>query len=283
MSEFNHLSNGRFLHGLGSWAASGAAYSAGDGDDHYGVAVLSTGGGSVEQPFSVPHPRTYTLHLAVKAVGGDLSGSQATASIVDGEGNTVTARDLSGAADTWTENAFAVGLAPGTTYTLRITNAGAAGDVKLDDVWLWHVPISRAALAERIHAKLGRLASERSLSAAASGADTEGDYTAAVDSGLRTVNAIHPGTGLPDARCVEPGMVDTALEAVEREMLEQLYHDYAAEVDVRVGPREEALSQKRESIRERLGGGRRDGVRGTGSGGRIVTAPLRREAEDYDF
>jgi len=104
MSERNWLTNGRILHDLDGWTASGAAYSAGDGDDHYGVAVLSTGGDYIEQDFGVPHARSYTLHLSVKAVGADLSGSQATARIVDGDGNTVVTQSLSGTADTWTEN-----------------------------------------------------------------------------------------------------------------------------------------------------------------------------------
>ncbi len=243
MSERSRLVNGRFLHDLDNWTVSGAVYSAGDGDEHYGVAVLSTGGGYIEQMFSVPRVRAYSLHIAVKAVGVTLSGSNVTARITDGDGNTVATEDLGGAADVWTENTITLGLAGGTTYTLRITNNDAGADVRLDDVWLWHVPMTRAAMAARVAAKLARLASQRNLSTAVSGSLTEGDYTYAVDAGLRAVGAVNPETGEPDVRYVEVDQVNAALDAIEREMLERLRRDYAVEVDIALGPRREALSQ----------------------------------------
>jgi hypothetical protein len=265
MTERNHLSNGRFLHDLDNWVASGAEYSAGDGDDHYGVAVLSTGGDYVEQTFSVARVRAYSLHVAVKAVGGDLSGSNVVATITDGDGNTVTEQDLSGTADTWTETTVSIGLASGTTYILRITNNDAGRDVKIDDVWIWHVPITRAALAARVSTKLARLASDRSLTTTASGSLTEGDYTYAVDAGLRAVMAINPETGDPDIRYVGPGDVNIVIDAVERQMLERLRRDYAVEVDLQLGPRRESLSQISKAIGELTGGegseGRRPEVR----------------------
>jgi hypothetical protein len=275
----NALSNGRFLQDLANWVASGAAYSAGDGDDHYGVAVLSTGGDYVEQTFSVAHARLYSLHIAVKAIGSSLSGSQATARIVDGNGNTVLTQALTGTADTWTETTYSIGLAPGTTYTLRITNASAAGDVRIDDVWLWWVPLSRAQVAARVHAKLARLATERSLSTTPAGALTEGDYTYAVDAGLRSVGAIDPETDLPDVRWLDAAMLDTALDAVELEMLERLQRDYAVAVDTTVGPRSERLSQIAAAIAALRGG---VGGKG-GGGGRIVMRKLSHKAEDYEF
>ena len=281
MSERNHLSNGRFLHDLDNWTVSGAEYSAGDGDDHYGVAVLSTGGDYIEQTFSVAHLRSYTLNLSVKAVGSSLSGSQATVRITDGDGNTVTTQDLSGAADTWTENTFSVGLAPGTTYTVRITNASAAGDVKIDDVWLWFVPITRANIAAAAARKLGRVATDRSYSTTASGSQTEGDYTDAVDDALRSLGSISPETGLPDVRWLDEslvkGVIDTALQA----MLEKAAIDYGVEVDITLGPHSERLSQKREAL-EKLAG--LAGGGGGGAGNRQVTVrKLQHPRRDYEW
>src|SRR3989337_87540 len=124
MSDRNHLSNGRLLHDLDNWTASNAVYSAGDGDDHYGVAALSASGGYIEQTFSVSRTRSYTLHTSVKPVGGILAANEVTARIQDGAGNTVATLSLEGGTqDTWQENEDIIGLAPGTTYTLRITNA----------------------------------------------------------------------------------------------------------------------------------------------------------------
>ena len=143
-AEHTYLINGRFLHNLNGWTVSDAAvvYSAGDGDDHYGVAVLPTGNKSIEQAFGVEGIRVQAIHVSVMAVGAGLTPGQCTLVVEDGAGNTVTTQNLSGTADTWTENTISVGLGEGTTYTLRVTNISAAGDVKIDDVWIWFVPLT---------------------------------------------------------------------------------------------------------------------------------------------
>ena len=116
--ERNRLNNGRFLHDLDNWTLSGATYSAGDGDDHYGVAVLSTGGDYIEQTFSVPRLRSYSLHLSTKPVGAALTANQVTMAITDGDGNTVVTKSVNGPiADKWGESEWKIGLAPGTTYS----------------------------------------------------------------------------------------------------------------------------------------------------------------------
>lgn len=275
--ELNRLSNGRFLHNLDSWTASGAAYSAGDGDDHYGVAVLSTGGDSIAQTFTVPHVRMYTLHASIKPVTEDAESGELTAVITDGDGNTVVTINLTGSADTWTEITSSLGLAHGTTYTLTITNVNVTQDVKIDDVWLWPAPYTRAELVARVAAKLARLATERSLSSAASGALTEGDYTYAVDAALAAVGALNPDTDLPDVRYLDYSLVPSALDMLEREMLEQLRRDYAVEVDISAGPIRESLSQKGAALDKLLSG--REGA----GAGRIVVRDLEYEANDYEL
>lgn len=276
--ERNHLVNGRFLQNLGNWASSGAAYSAGDGDEHYGVAVLSTGGGYIEQTFAVPNARNYSFYLSVKAVGAALSAGQATARIKDGDGNTILTQNLvAGTGDTWIETTSAIGLAPGTTYTLRLTNVSAAGDVRLDDAWLWWLPLNRAELAARVHAKLDRLATAAGLSTTPAGALTEGSYTYAVDAGLRAVGAIDPETDLPDARWLDTAQLDTVLAEIEREMLERLMRYYAAAVDTQVGSRRESLSQVGAALAALGKAG------GAGGGGRVVVRKLGHEAGDFEF
>lgn len=271
MIERSHIQNGRFLRDLNTWTAVSAVYSAGDGDEHYGVAALSVGG-SIEQSFSVPNLRTYNLHCYIKAVGTTLTAGQATVRLVDGDGNTVVTSNLSGTADTWTVNSFDYGLAPGQTYTLRITNVSAAGLVKVDDLYLWFVAKTRAQLAATVHTKLGRLATDRSYSTTASGSSTEGSYTAAVDTGLRTVGALDDETGLPDVRYLDVGMIDACLDAIEDEMIERLRRDYSLEVDITVGPRSEKLSQVATAL------GRMGNSGGSGSG-RVVTKKLSHSVE----
>lgn len=257
MSERSHLSNGRFLQNLSNWTAVNAVYNAGDGDEHYGIAVLSAGG-YIQQTFSVPNARQYTIHVAVKGLTAQLL-------IMDGSGNTVLTQDLTGIADTWTDNDIIVGLAPG-TYSIKLINDGT-GDIKVDDIWLWFVPMSRSTMASRVHTKIGRLATERSYSTTPSGALTEGSYTYAIDSGLRAVGAINPETGTPDVRYLDEENIQTALEFIEREIIEQLQRDYSVEVDIRVGQRQESLSQISKALSETASGGSK-------SGGRIVMRKL---------
>lgn len=271
MSERNLLNNGRFLQSLTSWTASGAVYSAGDGDDHYGVASLPVGA-YIEQSFSVQRVRLYTLHISVKPVGAILAAGNCTLSIKDSTGNTLFSKDLTGAIkDVWEENILEIGIATGTTYTLRITNVNFAGGVSIDDVWLWNVPLSRLAIATRLHSKLGRLATDRALSITPAGVLTEGSYTYGIDAGLRSVGAINPETGLPDVRYLSQDSIQTAIDFIEREVIEQLQRDYAVEVDISVGQRRESLSQISKALGDITGTG---GQRGGGTSARIVMRKL---------
>jgi hypothetical protein len=264
----NHLINGKFQNNLNGWTPStGASYSAGDGDDHYGVAVLPVGE-SIYQSFAVDDTRIQSIHIAVKAIGSDLTSGQATLVITDGDGSTVITQNLTGTADTWTETVYTIGLVSGTTYRATITNVSAADDVRIDDIWVWYIPLTRAQVATATHAKLGRMATDRSLSTTTSGLLTEGDYTYAIDAGLRTIGAIDPETGSPDVRYVDAELVQTFLDSVRKEMLERLQTDYAVEVDTTTGPYRQNLSQKAERIGEILGTGK-SGSSG-GSGGAIV-------------
>jgi len=277
MSERSLLDNGRFLSDLSGWelTAGAPAYSVGDGDDHYGVAALAVGD-AIAQDFSVPNARQYTLHLSVKCAA-QVTAGMVTAVITDGDGNTVKTIQPTAAAATWTESETTLGLTPGNTFTLTLTNVSASGSVSVDDVWLWFVPITRAQIAAQVAVRLGRLASDRSLSTTLSGALTEGDYTYAVDNGLRSANAINDETGLPDVRYLNAEDVDAALDAVTIEMLGRLHLDYAAEVDIQVGPRRENLSQKSAAIEKVLSG------QAASSTGRIQQRKMRHTlAEEYE-
>jgi len=263
--ERSRLVNGRFLHRMDGWTVSGAVYSAGDGGEHYGVAVLSSGDW-IEQSFAVTGNRVDTLHVALKS-SGEIDGSDVDIGIVDGDGNTVTTLNPKiGPADVWVEYEFLVGLGQGTTYTLRITN-NQAEDVSVDDVWLWFVPMTRYQVGSWVHDKLGRLATDRSLSFVADGVKSEGSYTFAIDSGLRQVGATNPYTGKPDIRYVDIGDVDTVVDVARREVLEMLRADYAVEVDIAEGPHRESLSQIGKSIDTMI-------EEGGSSGGRVVMRRL---------
>ena len=244
--ERSYLYNGRFLSDLDNWTVLNAVYSAGDGDEHYGVAVISQNG-YVEQTFQPDYTRLHSIHISVKPLTTLTTGL--TLLITDGNGNTVLSQALTGTANIWNETTIDIGLAAGDTYTLRITNTNP-GAIKLDDIWLWYLSMTRAAIATRVSEKLGRLASERSYSTTASGAKTEGDYTYAIDTALRKLDAIDPETALPDIRFLDYDDLQTMLESVEQEMIEKLQRDYSVEVDIRVGQRSENLSQITKSLSE---------------------------------
>lgn len=267
----NLLTNGLFEGDLNGWVTGGSAsYSAGDGDGHYGVAVLPTGGGYIEQSFGVTRALSITLHVSAKPIGGAPAGSNLQAIISDGDGNTVRTINLEPSTqDDWNEITNEQGLGAGQTYTLRIINNDFGADVRVDDVWLWFVPLTRAEVATRVHAKLGRLASQRSLSTAASGSLTEGDYTYAIDNALRAVGAINGWTGVPDPRWTDEDSIQDVLDLTERAMLERLSHDYAVEVDISAGPQSRKLSQIAASIDKKVGGGE-----GEGGGGRVIQRRL---------
>lgn len=239
----NFLNNGRFLTDLSSWTAVSASYLSSDGDEHYGMADISVGG-SISQQFSVPHARGYSLHISVKPASA-LSAGNATA-VLTQDGNAVVTTSLTGSSGAWNEQTLAVGLVPGATYTLTINAVSVA--IKVDDVWLWFVPISRTTIAAQVHARLGTLATDASLSTTPAGALTEGSYTYAIDAGLRQVGAVDPETALPDIRFLGTGTVDDLLVAVEREMLQRLHRYYATRVDISVGQRSESLSQVSKAI-----------------------------------
>lgn len=275
LDERSRLVNGRFVHNLNNWTATSASYSPGDGDDHYGIASISVGG-TLEQTFSVPYARLYTLHLSCKSPSGALSGSQATATIKDADGATVKINSLTGGTSAWTDNDFTLGLAPGATYTLSIANASAAGAIRIDDVWLWHVPLTRANIAARVERKLAQLATDASLSTTASGTQTEGSYTDAIDAGLRAVGAVDPETDQPDVRWLDSGSIDSLADQVEREMLERLLRYYAIVVDIEVGERSEKLSQIGKAIQSAISAQQSGGAK-------VVVRRLIRRTDDFDL
>lgn len=268
--ERTYLTNGQFLHDLTDWDVTGATYSAGDGDAHYGVAQLAVGQ-AIAQDFAVDYVRAHTLALALKC-SAPVTAGQVTVVIEDEDGNVLTTLQPTCAANAWRTNDWTLGLASGTTYTITITNVGAGAAIKLDDIWLWPLLMTRAGMAQRIHTKLGRLATERSLSLTPNGAYTEGDYTLAIEVALRRAGAVNPETDQADARWLDSANVDTALETAEREMLERLQRDYAVETDISVDGRSESRSQIREAL-EALTGGQGSGSAG-GQLGRVQVKRL---------
>jgi hypothetical protein len=248
-TERSYINNGRFYSDLSDWITTNAVYESSDGDEHFGMASISVGG-SIAQSFTVPEARQYTLHIAVKPAS-TLSAGQAIIDITQ-SGSAVTSFNLTGTAGSWLEQTFTVGLVPGVQYTITIAAVSVA--VMVDDLWLWFVPMTRTALAFRVASRLGSMATDVNLTTTPSGALTEGDYTYAVDTGLRQAQAIDPVTAKPDVRYFGTSLVDTIIESIERDMLQRLHREYALQTDITVGPRSEKLSQVAAAIAKLLTG-----------------------------
>ena len=263
MTNRNYLNNGRFLDNLNNWVISGASYLASDGSSHFGIADLSVDD-YIEQSLVVPRTRLYTLSIAVKELVSAMLAGDLDIEIRDSSDVLITTIQPTADAATWTSYTTTIGLVAGENYTIKFVNADTSGHavaIYVDDIWIWDVAISRSAVAAIIHERLGSLATDKSLSVTPSGDSTEGDYTYAIDSGLRQLGAIDPETALPDIRYLEIGDVETLIGLVMQSLLGQLQIEYAAEVDISVGPRRESLSQISKAIGGMLEG---DGG-GTGS------------------
>ena len=253
----NHLSNGHFLDNIDHWtAAGGAAHVATDGDPHLGCAHLLAVGDSISQEFVLPRTRIYTLHYHIKEVGNPLSVGDVNIEIYDSDDTKIyTHQPSTTGGDDWETKTASVGLIASEQYTLKIDYQDSHDDdIHFDHVWLWEVAISRSSVATIVHDRLGALATDKGLSTTASGDLTEGDYTYAVDSGLRRLGAVDPVAGLPDIRWVEQNEVDDIISLVLTVMLEQLQIEYSVEVDIAVGPRRESLSQISKAIGGLLSG-----------------------------
>lgn len=273
MQDATHVYNGRFETGSDNWdlyATAGHIFT--DGFEQAGCIRLPAQNDYIEQDFTVPRARQYTLHFAVKGVGAALGDGDFEARIYQDATLLYTLGPDTVQPDIWEEANFEFGLAPGNTFTLQMRLTGTT-EAMLDDIWLWFIPMSRGEIAAYLADKMGALASDLSLSAAPSANKPEGDYTWAIDTGLRNIGAINPETGKPDIRYVGQESIATALDMIERQLLEGLQRQYSSQVDVRTGPIQESLSQKAAMIGKLVGGG---------SGqNRVVMRRLARDRSDW--
>lgn len=138
--------------------------------------------------------------------------------------------------------------------------------------------MTRAQIAAAVHRKLGQLATDAGLSTAESGDQTEGSYTDAIDAALRQLGAYDPDTEALDAALVGISSINALLRIVEGEMLERLQRHYALLTDIKVGQRDEKLSQIGAALRALAAAGATNRA-----GAPVIARPLRREAYDFEL
>lgn len=237
MAHPNRIYNGDFATDLNSWTATGAVvHTVGQGNLELGCAYIPAGG-SLSQAFSIGIGRMYTLDVAAK-----VSSSGSLTVVIGNDGGTLfeQAQVLT---TSWAGYLFEIGL-PWGTHTLTITMSDGGW---VDDVSVAWVIKSRLELAADVAAKLGVLATGASLSTTPSGANTEGDYTGAVDYGLRMVGAVD-GAGRPDTRYLDADNVIVCLNQIEIAMLTQLQRYWMTKTNYTIGPRTEYLNQVSQAL-----------------------------------
>lgn len=207
-----YIYNGGFSSAqLSGWTTAGSVmFVAADGNDQLGCVQLSTG--SVEQLIAwIERPLTYTVAVAHTGTG------TITLALLNQDAVVVYTTTFATGSD-WAVKSVTVKLAVG-QYTLQIL----ADDARIDDVTLAHIPATRQQLAQAAHAELTDLATALSISFAATGSRTEGDYTEAVNTALTEGGACHSATGLPDVRYLDPENVTGVIRQIAYHMLALLH------------------------------------------------------------
>lgn len=206
--------NGGFANAqLSGWQTTGTViFVANNGNDQLGCAQLISG--TIEQLIWVERPLTYTLAIAHQGAGGD----DIDVYLLNQDGSVVY-NNIITPGIAWATTSMTIKLSEG-QYTLQVTSSSAA----IDDITLAHIPATRQALALAAHAELSDLATQLSISYATSGTRTEGDYTEAVTMALRETGAVHPKTGLPDVRYLDPEDVSTVVRQIAYHMLSVLHN-----------------------------------------------------------
>jgi len=248
----NRISNGGFNGDAANWTlGSSAAFIASQGKKELGAVHLAGAGDFLEQSFTVPVGRDQMIDVWVKSVSG---AGNLSLTITNSAGDTVHTATLSVTASWANALSSRTGLPEG-NFTFKLAYSDVACYV--DDISLAWVIKTRAELAAWVHDLLGNLASDSTdgpgYSTAASGSDTEGDYTEAVDYGLRQVGAVDE-RGEPDVRCLDEDNLDICIDEIQKYMLHKLHRYYALKAtDFTLEGRTERYNQRVKAIENLLG------------------------------
>lgn len=248
MAHPNRLYNGDFARDLNNWDVDGAAaHITNQGSCELGAASLPSSGSAIQQSFSIGVGRPYMVELALCGASAD---GQAILTIETNDEEAVYTTNLLFSAAEWSRHAERVGL-PWGDYNIRVGYVDAACYV--DDVSVAYVVATRQELAQKTANRLGALAANAGYSTGATQQSPEGDYTDAIDEGLRAVGALDPA-GRPDVRYVDPENLTALLGAIELAMLHRLHRYWMTKTNYQIGPRTEYLNQIQASLLALTGG-----------------------------
>jgi len=270
--DCNWIINGRF-NGSDNWSLLGGAEyspSIGEVDDQgvtsFGSARLFGAGQSIEQ-LSIYLPRcpNFTFSFGYRAAGA----GQLQISFYNSDNDPVINQTIAviGNGVTWSNYSQVLGLLEG-TYN-KIVFAWVNIEIYLDNISLAHIPMTKLKLAQETANTLGN-----DLTVGISppvSEDDLGDYTQAVDEGLRWVEAINSQREA-DPRCLDPDRLADCLDQILQVMATgKVLNYFQTLTDTTLGSRSERFSQIARSIREQYGlvAGGTDKIRR-----RFTTVPL---------
>ena len=241
MSHPNRIYNGDFAQNLDGWTLTGGAvHIANEGYMELGAVHLLTAGDGIGRDFSIGVGREYRIEVATKA---QASAGNLALTITNDAGQAIYSTTLT-VGTGWVQRVKQVGL-PWGNHTLTL--AFVDEPLYLDDVSIAYVVKTRCQLAELVKDRLGVLATDAGMNDMPDGENTEGDFTAAVDEGLRAVGACDPA-GRPDVRYLDAGDLNACLGHVELAMLHKLHRYWVTKTDYSIGPRTEHLNQVQQSL-----------------------------------
>lgn len=248
MAHPNRLYNADFARDLDTWETAGAAdHVVNQGYNELGAVSLPTPGSAVEQAFSIGVGRAYLVEAAVCGASAD---GELSLAIETSDGELVYASTILFSDSAWSWHSERVGLAWG-EYNLRLACVDTG--VYVDDVSIAYVVATRQELARKTADRLGALAAAANYSTGATQYAPEGDYTDAIDEGLRSIGALDPA-GRPDVRYVAPESLTALLGAIELAMLHKLQRHWMTKTTYQIGPRTEYMNQIQASLLALTGG-----------------------------
>lgn len=240
----NLLRNGDFGRGLYEWTGTGTITRT-DGYPRLNAARLAAGQ-SLSQAQGLSEQNLHALHYFFKVPTG------ATLTVAYGD---VTQTQSGTPLDVWREGmlTFAPDVGGG-NGSVELSAAGGTAHVDTVTLIGGGLPITRAGIATEVAGRIPELVTAASLSAVASVAGPEGDYSQAIDEALRGLGAISD-YGDPDVTRLTSNQINAVIDGARLNLLQRLRSKYALEVDVTLGPRSERRSQVAGSLDAMLSGG----------------------------
>lgn len=257
----NLLPYGGFDRGLVDWIGGALDYTIG----YYRAPSLHLVSGETAQSplLSISANQPYTIYLFFRVANGGKVN-------VSWGGKTVEVKGPPN--DVWMEGGIQFAYDADVQSRLQFECTNQAAWIDAVAVLVGGLASTRVILTNMLIARLRSLATQVGLTSAPSAIGPNGDYTPAIDHGLRTVGAVDE-YGDPTVINLIPANINNCVDSAYNAMLVALRSDYALITDTRLGPREEKGSQIAAAINAMLGAGGAGGA-GAAAGGRVSTGKL---------